>query len=233
MDAIESFINFICSPGMVIYTILLGISFVYWCIALFSGLDTDVDLSTESPETSYEFLNFIGVGKVPLSVLLSCIVIPLWVMGYFANSLVYPFLVTVAPIGNFALGIISLLFFLPVCFFIAHFLTKPLSKLYSTQFAVPIKERIINQICIITTQSVTHRSGQAEIVINGDPVILSVKLAPGSSEILLKNENALIVGYDEENHIYTVSTLSPKVKELMSSNPQAHHYKSASHTITE
>ena len=236
MEPFINFVNFCCSPGMMLYTILLMLSLVYWLISIFSGMDSDLDTSTDLDVDGHlhtegadghfhnTIFEFMGIGKIPLSIIVTSVAIPLWVMAYWANVLFLHKLGQILPWSDFALSLLLLIPALPISAAISRLISAPLNKLYASNDASPVKERIINMLCVITTSTVSTKAGQAEIVVDGDTLILSVKLSPNSTESLTKNDKAVIIDYDEESHTYTVSALPENFKKDLASDAQAHHY---------
>jgi len=63
----------------------------------------------------------------------------------------------------------------------------------------------VGKICTIKTPSVSTKSGQAEVALEGGPLLLIVR---GKEENKLgKGDEAVIVGYDEAANVYDVRAL--------------------------
>jgi hypothetical protein len=93
-----------------------------------------------------------------------------------------------------------------VSLFITKCVTLPLRalfrSLYDERQALP---EVVGKVCVVKTSKVDARSGQAEVVSNGAPLLLNVRTLGG--EVLGKGEEALVVQCNEHNNTYIVAKL--------------------------
>lgn len=139
--------------------------------------------------------------SAPASVVLSVLAVFAWifsVLGVQAAAAVLP-----AP----ALGAGKLLVFVlaPVLGLLPTSIAiRPLARLFAPPKAVASKD-LIGQVCTIRTGTVTDRFGEATLEDGGAGVVVRVRVESG--EKLARGEQAVIVGYDDERHEFTVAPM--------------------------
>ena len=65
---------------------------------------------------------------------------------------------------------------------------------------------MVGRTCVVITNEVTDKFGQAQIDTSGAPLIINVRTY--GDVILTKGESALIIKEDRENNLYTVAKLT-------------------------
>ncbi len=192
-------------------TILTGLSLSYWVFTLLAGdgldLDTsgviadfdlgyDADADLESPDSDApqpgifsKVLDFINVGKVPVMVIITLFKFISWIIT----------IVTSFFLDLTTFGISSILILLPIfliVYFILHYLTKPLVKLYHNMgYEGDENLELIGRVGVLKSSIIDTKLGLAQVVINKDIISLNVKSKSGEeipygSQILVVDESA-------------------------------------------
>ena len=78
--------------------------------------------------------------------------------------------------------------------------TQPLRGKFVHQEPNTIKD-LVGQTCVVTTTEVNDKVGQAEYRTEAAPLLLNVRSENNS---LAKGDTAVIVDFDESNHVYIV-----------------------------
>ena len=198
-------LEFAVAEANVIPTILLIGILIYWLIVVIGAIDLDVfdiDIDTDMDghsEGGLEWLNhvlrFFNLGRVPLMVFLTFLVLPLWLFCIVVNDMLgfhslLPGLITLA-VG----------FFLSL--FVAKILTLPFVKLFD-KMEEDKNFSVIGRICTLQSNITDGRIGQAVVMQqgNGAPIILMVSSKPGTS---VKNgETALVLEYQPDKRCYLI-----------------------------
>jgi hypothetical protein len=216
MDSIFELLRVSLQPLNLPFSILLGLVVLYWlfvCLGFFStdGLDGDMEMSGDADGlhsfgSLHSVLKFLHVGEAPLMAILSILVVCAWAFSVLAN---YYF----NPGGAFGFGLLLLIPNLLVSLVLTRFLTKPLRvvfKLLSKDY--DRHEKIVGQVCLITTGEVTERFGQGTVEIKGAPLVLQVRTSHG--EILRRGDRGLIISEDKEKSCFhIIKYQEPKLEE--------------------
>lgn len=198
-------LNFAVAGANVIPTLLLiGIVF-YWCTVLIGAADLDMfdlDLDVDSDghsEGGLEWLNnilrFFNLGRVPLVIFLTFLILPLWLFCILVNDML--------GIHSLLPGLITLGVGFWVCLFIAKILTIPFVRLFE-KMEEEKNFSVIGKICTLQSNLSEGRIGQAAIMQQGSgaPIILMVSSKTGTS---VKNgETALVLEYQADKRCYLV-----------------------------
>lgn len=138
----------------------------------------------------------LGVGKVPVTVLLSFFVISGWTVSSVATLYLTPIL-RFGAVGAVILGI-AFVAAIPLMGALAH----PLKGMFEMTTRRAGAE-VIGSVCVISTGSVDERFGQARLDDGGAGLLLSVRCETENNG-LKKNSQALIIGHDRETDVYFV-----------------------------
>jgi hypothetical protein len=203
------------------YTILLGLVIVYWILYLlgalgsdaldFAGLDADADVDVDADADVgadvatgggglsgifTSLLHFVYIGQVPLVLVLSVFIVSLWLLSVATNHL----------LGNSSIWMALLLVipFLLVGTIVTKLALLPFAPLLKGILADEgEKVQVIGKTCRITSLHATPKYGQAELVREGEPVILNVKTREGVT--LEKGAEAVVFDYDEASNAYLIA----------------------------
>ncbi|MEO0600735.1 MAG: hypothetical protein AAF211_04815 [Myxococcota bacterium] len=205
-----------------VLTVLLGLVMLYWLFVAFAGLgmdsldfdfgfdaeidaDLDVDVDVHAGHADVaaaglglSFLRLIGLGEVPLLVLLSFQLLFLWVIGVAAYPLVgdWGLLLQIAAlIPSFILALI-----------VTSTVTYPLRVIFRRIKAsekAQQKFEFIGKRVRLLTPVAGISNGQAEIETDGAPLKLIVR-ASDPDLTIDKGAEAVIVSEDDTSGVYIV-----------------------------
>ncbi len=191
-------------------TIALGAVVLFWLVSLLGVLGVD-SLDVEVPDDASAdaghlghvpgaMLRFVNAGHVPLTVVLSVLVLAMWLVSIMVN---YYF----NPAGSYLLAAAYFLVAF-VCGVVAtKILTQPLvplmRRLKQAEDAVPV----IGETGVVRSIEITESYGQVEVHrADGAPAILNARLAEGS-EPLPRGTQIVVLSLDESRGAYLVRPL--------------------------
>lgn len=191
----------------VIPTLLLITIVLYWCTVLIGAAEMDIfdlDLDTDSgadghPEGGMEWLNrllrFFNLGRIPLMIFLTFLILPLWLFCILVNDM----------LGFHSLlpGLLTLGLGFWLCMFVAKVLTMPFVAL----FAKMEEEKnfsVVGKICTLQSNVNDARIGQAVVEQKGKgaPMMLTVCSRPGT--VIKSGDTALVLEYQSDRRCYLV-----------------------------
>lgn len=192
-----------------IMTVLTGLSLLYWVFGFLSGdgLDTDGtfemgDVSDASAESDGDasfgtkVLEYINVGKVPVMVIVTLSKFIGWIITLFSSLF----------LGLASWGLWSVLILIPVfmlTFFIMHYITKPLVKIYKNLgYNGEEAHDYLGRIGVLKSTVEHDRIGILEVVIQKDVIRLNVKSHLGKR--LEYGSEVMIINYNANQNIYEV-----------------------------
>ncbi len=200
MDAflinVSSFPTMIYSIGLVVVggywmLVLLGLfDFDVFDIDADFGIDADGDISQVGNVAG--LLTSMGLTGVPITVVISLLLLNSWFICYFASELipVFPQFIFLVQI-LIGLGIIVLSFLISIP--ITATMIKPLKGLFKKINQEPIAMSIIGRSCRVRSSRVDNDFGEAECFYNGASLIVKVrscgdqKFVTGDTVVLLKH----------------------------------------------
>lgn len=149
-------------------------------------------------------LNFLNLGKVPATIVLSLIILKMWTFAYIYHILLKP------SVGGFAIPVMAITIMASFAIvggavILTAYTTRPLRKLFIDKI-LHGAQHLVGEICIIKTSKVSARSGQAEMKIDDNPLIFMVCCSQENG--LTKGSEAVIVDYDSKKNIYEVRPLT-------------------------
>ena len=87
------YISVITGFPTVVFTVILGLVFLYWMLAIIGAvdidvLDIDVDIETDASSVGglTGLLSTLGLSGPPITVILSILVVFSWLFSYFSSS---------------------------------------------------------------------------------------------------------------------------------------------------
>jgi hypothetical protein len=209
----------------VIYTVALGILLVYWLFVMLGALDIDLfgadadvgdvgdvgavaDVGDAGDAGGFfQAAGALGLGRVPLTVGLTTVVLIAWVVCLLATHYLIGAgggvsLWLVGPgvfVGAFLVGVIA-----------GSFSVRPLIPLFSTQSG---KRRTdyVGSTCTITTGRVDAGFGQATVVEGGDVLVVPVRCDRPEAE-LGRGLQALIIDYDKKRQAYVIVPIPAEIE---------------------
>ncbi len=210
----NSYLELIFAYNLIPYTIFLIVILFFWFtvilgfldIEIFDGVEgVDVDDIEANPECVFHLLfSFLGIGVIPISIIISVLAIVMWTIAYLLNDL---FPNTIFPaLPALIANIIAFIIILPLSSIITGLLMKPLKNKFETT-QVRGHHHLIGQVCKIKSSEVTKSFGQAELQVKDSFLLISVKEHSKNKKILKKGDEAIIVEYDNEKDFYKVSSI--------------------------
>ncbi len=191
------------------FTILLGVMVGYWLLTLIGAvgmdsldMDIDADASVDGDfgDISAAMLRLVNAGMIPVTVVLSILILLMWVGVLTLNFYLNP-----GHSGLLALG-----------FVVAAFIAGVIGTKIITQPLVPFMRRlkeaenaapVIGEMGIVRSIELDSIYGQVEVQRpDGAPAILNAKLGPGSIAVPRGTEVA-IVSMDEKTGVYLARAL--------------------------
>lgn len=191
-------------PINLTFTILLGVVVLYWLLVALGamGLDFGADIEVEGDADATwtsGILKFINIGEVPVTVVLSFLILFGWVLSIIANSYFTG--------GSTLLGLAAVVPILLLSAVATRFCTmpfKPLLRALSKDGEEHLP--IVGRTCQITTTEANAQFGQAQIDTKGAPILINVRIAEG--EALPRGSTVLVVRQDSDKDVYYVVPVS-------------------------
>ncbi len=201
------------------FTVLLGLIVIYWLLVALGALDVhllsdfhsdasvDSDLNTDGGlhhngdhgfHGLTKILHFVGVGDVPVMVIVSVLGLSMWMGSMIAN-----FYLTGGS-QLYALALLVPNFLISVV--VTRYVTMPLRPLFRTLGKDRgAGEEVLGRVCQIVTSEATPTFGQAEITRRGAPVIINVRTLEDS--VLSKGARAAVVRSDADKGVYYITPM--------------------------
>lgn len=228
-----AFLALVTTFPVVVYTVLLGASLVYWVFVVIGavsldshhadgGLDIDGDGIAEHVEGHdghdgadghHEGGGLAGImaalklRSAPATVVLSILVLFSWILSIVGLQL----FAAVLPAAMMGAVKLLLLILAPVlALFPTSFAVRPLAKIFAPPKAVASKD-LVGKLCTIRTGTVTDKFGEATLDDGGAGLVVRVRVESG--EKLGRGQQAVILGYDDERHEYTVAPMDEPTDE--------------------
>ena len=227
----QEFLTIVLSLPTVVYTVMLGLVLVYWLtviagaidldifdidadidadIDLDLDLDADIDLDADADVDVGDgagafatVLSALGLVGVPFTITLSIFTLANWATCFLATY----FLSDGGrePVGvGVALGILAASF---VGALLTTSLTvRPLRPIFRAKLAPKAGDSFVGLCVRVTSGEVTAAHGRGELEIEDQAVLVAIRCDSGAR--LGRGEEALIVSYDAERHVYQVEPLS-------------------------
>lgn len=147
-------------------------------------------------------LGFLGVGTVPVTIIGSIMVTVMWFLAFCLHHYVSPAVIHLAPPL-----VIALFIFLATVFgsYLATGLaTRPLRRVFRV-VSTHGGHNLVGRSCRIKTSCVDAEFGQAELTVKDSYLTISVRC--GEQNTLHKGDEAVIIEYNPEKHVYEVREL--------------------------
>lgn len=215
------FITNITSFPVIVFTFLLTIVLCYWLMALLGvvdiemlDVDMDMDVTTDfETEVSIDpnaegiggiagFMLIWGLTGVPVTVVLSLLIVTSWIICYVIVSLLFPLI----PLGiiKHIIGVCLLLASFAISIPITAFFIKPFKSFFVTHNAVK-KDSLIGQECQVKTGKVTATFGQGILEDGQAGMILDIRA--DESLGIKKGDSVILIEYNEDDDSYNVAKI--------------------------
>ena len=219
-----AFLTLVTTFPVVVYTVLLGASLVYWVFVVIGAVSLDshhhdggldLDLDGDGIPDHVEgadghghdegglagMMAALKLRSAPATVVLSVLVLFSWLFSIVGLQL----LSGVVPIAVMGAVKLLLLILAPILALLPTSIAiRPLAKVFAPPKAVANKE-LVGKLCTIRTGTVTDKFGEATLDDGGAGLVVRVRVESG--EKLGRGQQAVIIGYDDERHEYTVAPM--------------------------
>src|SRR5688572_21379276 len=227
---VAAFLALATTFPVVIYTVLLGASLVYWVFVVIGavsldshhhdgGLDLDGDGAPDHLESAdghdghHESGGLAGMmaalklRSAPATVVLSVLALFSWILSIIGLQL----LSAALPVAMMGAVKLVLLILAPIlALFPTSLAVRPLAKIFAPPKAVASKD-LVGKLCTIRTGTVTEKFGEATLDDGGAGLVVRVRVESG--EKLGRGQQAVIIGYDDEKHEYTVAPMDEALED--------------------
>lgn len=186
-------------------TILLGLVVLFWAFQLAGGqgLDSaDGDPGAGEPSAdiggaSSSIMRVINAGAVPLTIVLSVLVLALWIASVLLNFYFNPQQIRLRSVALFFAAFVLALV-------ATKLITLPLVPLMRRLKASEETAPVIGETGIVRSIELDSRSGQVEVQrADGAPAILNSRLAPDAPPVP-RGTPVVVVSIDEASGVYLV-----------------------------
>ena len=187
-----------------LYSILLAFCGIYWLLASTGLVDIDAldgllgDGDGGDASDSAGILARLGLGGVPLMVVLTVLSFFGWLATYFVHLLLLQHLP--APLRLIG-GIATLLGALVPGVFITSLLLRPVRKLI-VKLRPPVPPSLLGRVGTVTSPEVDARQGRAEFADGGAGLILQVRAAAPAT--FLRGDRVVLLEHDATANTYLV-----------------------------
>lgn len=194
------------------FTILLGLVILFWLLTLLGavssdsldvGVDADADLDGDASHLSEipaALLRLVNAGYVPVTVVLSILILVMWIVSITFNYYFNPGHNSMVALGfaaaAFVLGVIA-----------TKWITQPLVPFMRRLKAAENAAPVVGGVGIVRSIRLDSEFGQVEVARpDGAPALLNARLRPDADPVSRGTEVA-IVSYDDAKGIYLVRPL--------------------------
>jgi hypothetical protein len=237
----DQFLEIAFSLPTVLFTVGLGLAALYWVFVIVGALDLDVfgvdgvadgaadgaadglvggglegahgahegahELAHEGHEGFLVgILSVLRLRKAPVTVVLSVLLLFAWILSFVGMEFLEP----AGLMPRWALSVLVALGALLVGLGLTSVAVRPLAGVFETH-TWRGQETLVGKECVIVTQDVTERHGQATLDQGGTSLVLTVVC--GRQNGLTRGARALIIDYDKARHVYHVEPLDELLAE--------------------
>jgi hypothetical protein len=216
----------------VVFTVLLGVSLVYWLFVLIGAVhldhadgaadgaldgaaehlgadhaggdaDLDLDVDADGHGGLGAMMAALRLRSAPATVVLSVLALFSW---FFSMLLMEAAEAIFASGGiGFTLARFGVLVLAPLVSLLpTSLVVRPLGRIFSPPKAAHHKE-LVGQICTVRTGTVNERFGEATLEDGGAGLVVRVRIEAGDA--LKRGDQAVITGYDEDTQEFTVAPM--------------------------
>ena len=194
------------------FTVLLGAVIIYWLLVAIGafgidlGADGDADVHADSDVDGhgslFGLLDFINLGEVPLTLVVSFFALSAWILSIVAN-----FYWVGSSMGRWLIALAVIVIGSAI---ITRYLTLPFRPLMRALNAQSDKHvPVVGRTCQITTSEANPTFGQAQIETNGAPILINVRTM--NDAVLPRGATVLVVKEEPDKELYYVVEVSSDV----------------------
>lgn len=199
-----------------IFSVAMGIAVLYWLLVIVGALDIDLlhigdhdlvghhetDHDAHAGTNPNAILEFLRVGQVPITIILSIFTFLGWVVCLAATTFVRP----IVPGWSWWLfGLVALAAALVAAFVGTGIAVAPLAKVFSLD-GQPRADDLVGKMVEVTSSEVTPRFGTARHDRpSGEDLILNVQCEAHHN--LKRGDQAVVLDYDRNLGVYRIAPL--------------------------
>lgn len=204
----EIFLQTALSFPTVLFSFLLCVAILYWCVAALGIIEVDLlDIEADSaldsvqPEGLAGLLLRLGLSGVPVTLVLTLLFFFAWSVSYFIELLLLSYL----PLGflRYPLGLIVAVAALVVAVPVSAALCKPLRPLF-LKLEATSSTSVLGQTAVVRSGRVTLSHGEAVLENGGAGLILRVRA--DEARDFKRGDRVVLLEYLEAEHAYRVIT---------------------------
>ncbi len=168
-------------------------------------LDHDADLSTHVVEPGFfvSMLGFVGVGKVPVTLIVTVLMFLQGILGLVFNYYLFNEF-SLSQALNWLVGIAGFVLTFFVALYSTAYIMRPLYPFFQDYGKAEKSANLVGKAASITSGKATLNFGQAKIKLDdGDSVEVTVRCTEGFEAKY--GERVLVVDYDAEKNIYYIA----------------------------
>ena len=188
-----------------LYSVLLAFCVIYWLLAATGLMDLDAldgllgdDGDSHHASDSAGLLARLGLGGVPIMIVLTVLSFFVWTVTYFVHLLVLQHLP--APLRMLG-GIATLVGALVPGVLVTSLLLRPVRKLM-VKLRPPVAPSILGRVGTVISPEVDGNQGRAEFADGGAGLILQVRVAPPGR--FLRGDRVVLLEHDATANTYLV-----------------------------
>lgn len=206
----EIFLQTALSFPTALFSFLLCVAILYWCVAALGIFEVDLlDIEADSaldnhglqPEGFAGLLLKLGLNGVPVTLVLTLLFFFAWIVSYFVELLLLRYL----PLGflRYPLGLLVVFAALLLAVPVSSALCKPLRPLFRKLEATS-STSVLGQTAVVRSGRVTLSHGEALLENGGAGLILRVRADEARG--FKRGDRVVLLEYLEAEHAYRVIT---------------------------
>jgi hypothetical protein len=197
----DIFLNTFFSAPTIYFSIPFIFLMFFWVLTVagladFEMLDFLTDADSDSGQSAW--LEKLGLGGIPLTVVITIIDIYALALTYMARKYIMPLFDGI--LSATAIGLLVAVCAIIIALPIAALTSKPLRRFFYTHQGIK-KTDLVGTICTVTTQTVTETFGQAR---TEDGMILSVRASLPNN--IGKGSRIALIEFNSSHDTYSVVT---------------------------
>lgn len=201
----EVFFSINLSFPVVIFTFLLVLSLIYWCVAALGlvdidwlDVDADADAIPDAGSVS-GLLMKLGLNGVPITIIISLIAFWGWLISSLAVYYLMPWIPTLP------LKLLTAVVILGVSLYSATMLTAYIIKPIRPYFLASLRQKVVElvgRIAVVRTGTVDEHFGEANLDDGGAGLIVKIRAYPGQT--LSRGERVVLLERNPIDNTYKV-----------------------------
>ena len=207
-EGMKPFYQIVASFPTIFFTVLLIVVVIYWLFTILgvfdiSLLDFDIDISADGDISSANALTGLmmrfGLHGVPVTIIISLIVLFGWLLCYYLVYFLSPLFST--GLLRLLIGLPALIGSLYVAVLLTSFVIKPLRPFFHKTQQETIK-RVLGQVAIVRSSVVNEQFGEVSLADGGAGLILKARTM-GATEFH-RGDRVVLLEYVPEQYLYRV-----------------------------